>query len=477
MRIKISKRKRTEVENEEGQSEHEKQEKEAVPLNILDLDDKCLVQIFQYLHWQDLLHLHSVHKKFHRAIDCVISDASNNENLALNIYANQDDFYDDMKLIRQYFEMFGSRMKCLKLAVNMRHGAYKEFMMCQKELRELITIYCCKGNIIFLSFKNFLVSKEFLKGIKQLLLALDSLELCNSITNRNIRVWMKFVVACKKLKTIRFTTGDVYDLDFNLFGSIAKSQLETCQMNLQIKSCTKVDTFLPNHTLKYLNLGCYAYDPAILISFPHIEHLKYQIGQYSLQPIWRLTQLKKLELHGKLTPESLLLLRKFARRNNLELFSHQEDEKTVYLKDEQIELFANILPKMTNLRELKIFMDSTSVLYLHRLAHNLGNLHKAHFNVTHETELMVVTQMLLDFVKLTAKLTHLSLSLQGDGGYYQTLYNDIVVTRQLCGFNKVLRLKFFGCDEDAITSSEEQRKFVCYESKFVLCAFWISICN
>lgn len=475
------------------------------PDKITDLQTKCLIEIFKYLDYEDLYNLKQSHVAFDDAIEYTVRNGK--FKFTIPSFDKDEDYLEKFVKIKNFIQLFGTQIKYLNvISADGWVDVPRIIIKFRKQLTTLIKNYCSGGNVKHCSFEELPVSMRFVNQNLPLFKSLESLRFKFAIEHSDFEEFIKFAT---QLELNRFEmTLMRCDMRFNFFETIAASKFETCIVrilnndDMDDNDMDDDDDFSDedddeedddgdhsrrmrkpkvtnapistNLTIKYLDLGYFIYDPAVLVHFPNIEVLKYlEFSCKSLQPILLLTKLKNLELRYSIEcfDRMTSFLKKLSKENRLESLTLDDSYVHYRRGDEEYEdythvakKFVVILSKMTNLRELNVeTIFKLTSQFLPQIAKNLKNLQRFRLEPSrdddddiYDYDIVAIKSKVLEFVAEARNL------IQFEFGFdlktnIQRFYNDLVDIRRTQQSDKLLYIKIK--HGERISSSDEQSKY------------------
>lgn len=373
-------------------------------IKITDLNNDCLIQIFNHLDYPDLLNVRKANSAFHDAVESVCRLKKFEFNIKIPDL-------EHLKVLQAFLSLYGVAIKKSKIRISLHRDASLDDV-------NLVIASCSQANISHCSLNNLHLIREFLAKNSGFLKSLESL-------------------------TVHFS-GPLFEF--------LDTSIEVPE-NLTLKHLG----------LKVISLG----STAILEKFPNITHLEIELNKTnSLSPILHLNKLKYLKLHTYdfSTPQFNGFLLKLAQRNMLEsLWLLTSSHWTLEL--ETTRQIAHSFCQMTNLKELKLQTNLKLQPYFSKFCRSLVNLQSFQFLHCHvgnqtEEDKEQNFQMGLELVTKAKNLTFLCLH---PLHRYKAFYDKVVEIRSIQGNNEILFLQFVkGRHEDTtrISTSADQEKFV-----------------
>lgn len=439
---------------------------------ITDLNTDCLIKIFNWLEFSELLYLKRIHVAFDNAIQEICKTNSFKFKIDME---DEENVFKMIKLVDEFLLLFGDIMKKSKIVIiaDPENEDYEFFLRC---LNSLIANRCIGSNITSCKLYGFHLGKQFFKRHAAFFKSLESLNLIETkfIAPLNC-AWLLDLFTgtqMKKLNLVKVAGNENANPTRDLMGRIASSELEWCSMSFSNYETDFTLNVPENYTLKNLCLEGILFNPNLLDKFVNIEVLNISVNadfDMSLSSIHNLKHLKCLVLRNlRNIPEIVDLLSKLAENDILELltlkFSSLCDvvHPTMDLEYE----VAHHLCRMKNLQDL--FLETPLNLQRHfpvigfSLHHKLQSFsyqqRKFHNNNNdnndHDTE--EFCEMILELANAANKLTQLTLKPATSRYNFQKFINALVEIRQNQGNKKMLFVKL----PNGTTLSAEQERFV-----------------
>lgn len=415
----------------------------AKEFKLTDLNKWCLSKIFKHLDYEDLLSVKKASSAFDDALDSVISMAC----FELKTQSTTDEL----------LKHFGHKLHYLNIEIENETAEQKKTI--SRHYKTLIERYCSNGNIKNAVFRNLDLSKEFLKDNAKFFSSLEIL-----------------IVGFDNIDPDALEPSDI--INFNVFPSIAASQLKKCVIDAT--QCDPPKNFdyknsemSTNITMKHLDLGIYSFDLIYLSHFPNIEVLELTVfTRYSLEPIANMDKLKSLLLSFDICDfqNVLSVLQELAKKNSLKYLAlgHKPNNSigtyaaADYDKDEYS--LAITLNKMTGLKKLRLNTVHLLDRQLQQLGHKLKNLRKFDYGPSeaiHKIEVKPILSKFEKFVKVAKNLTNLIIDVKMDGPnpeQSQRFYDSIANIRRSQAADAVLHLWFPGTTD--VVETADQKEYV-----------------
>lgn len=369
-------------------------------LNIIDLNDNCLIAILRHLDPKDLFQLAKVHHQFYKPIGEVLA-TDKSKQVLLGGYQKLEKW----KNIKKFFRLFGDKIRNLRIDPSAAG-------LPPKKTEQLIWKYCRSGNIEICTIHLFHMRCGFIAKNLDFFKSLKSLELTEvwnynnndrKLHNLHLEQFVKAVSTLEKLKiddmvTIKWflpivalQTLQVLELP-RMWGARGididklpfNSSVTHLKLNIDGNSSQILEHFTSIHTLTLELLLIYPEDAQNLVPIPGDDTVAEVFDTATPKNVAAFTSVAKMIGLKDLTLKFQLFQKKYdsavksflqllAQSNRLERFSL--DFTLVYMQDD----FDEILPivcKMSNLRSLTLWLNSTSSLNLPlvELAINLKQL-------------------------------------------------------------------------------------------------------
>lgn len=426
-------------------------------IKIIDLNAECLIEIFKYLDYIDLLHLQKTHPAFDSAIEYIVKT----RHLPLKIDIRRKT--EDVTSIVEFLQLFGKQMKYLSIQIidslkqlvryNFTH--FDAIVDILPDLEQAIKNHCSGGNVKFCSLNLFELRREFLASNAKFFNELETLDVVNSINECDFPWFFDFVLASgvRKIKIIIYSG---FSVSYDIFQRIAASQLESCIINFNNCSDFSTDNVPVNSTLKHLNLGQFEYDSNILARcFPMIEHLYFEWislnTEYLLDPILNLTQMKHLQFRCSCVEFNQIatFFQTVAQRNHLETLSLKiwsvSDDDTHSNVEQSL---AEILCKMTNLVELTVDTDLILDQYLPVLGRSLRSLRRMNLKPAFLSKSIAeILPVIYGFLEINESLHCLTLAIEDILGFQEN-YSEQVRIQRMQGNNRPYQVTYIFCTHD-----------------------------
>lgn len=432
---------------------------------ITDLNEDCLINIFKYVHYNDLVNLNEVRSSFHAAIETVIS-TTKYFTFQPPIKASRENILNAFNQFKDFVQLFGGIINGIEIdlwTMCSRFCTYStpemdHFMFLNGEIEQFINELA--ANNVFIerwTFKGFKLRESLvvsnptwwhhvkhLKGESSLLpgdashlsnLQIDILWIFRSLPN------------LLTLKIIENSSQIVYpDL---ILQKIAESKLEEIVIITSFRhSIEELPSMAVNSTVKHIEIGFCDYSEqfsALPRYFTKLNTLKYIEVDRAVPTHWpmifQFPQIKHFGIYydGSYFNDSEFFA-EAARHNKLEsleisfyeFFSKKEDAEpgNAGMEAQEHSIVAEIC-KMTNLRKLCLLMDFKfkETLHLHQIAQHLINLREFHFYCESLLTNVRMQESILEFVSCATNLTKLCLvvddwdDLSEPVPFYQKLVN------------------------------------------------------
>lgn len=392
-------------------------------LNIFDLSDDCLAEIFKLLETKDFLELYKVHRRFHPAIKSAL------KKVFIDI-GSIDESQNDMEEIENFLDIFGNEIRNLSInALNLE----------PETVEYLIDRYCADGNVHHCRIDKYKIGKEFVKKNVKFFNSLKSLYIYDvKITVPAVKPFLRAIKKIKKLEVANFCK-----IDFYLLAKLSSMKAFETYESYACNNLTmaKIDKLPLLATVKKVTLNSSKLSGYLIEQFPNVENLTLVAMsdcESILSPVLRLKCLKKLALLFSARGVFRAIIAKLAESNTLEHLnicydtSHEDNETDVNA----------ILCKMTNLISLILSPVVPNSLKLPELAHNLKKLQR--FEIIHPNDNppdeCIDEAALFEFIRLAENLRSLKLDrfLLKDDLTYEQLYERFANIRQTQNSQHVL---------------------------------------
>jgi len=412
--------------------------------NIFDLNDNCLIQIFDHLDDVDLVKVKRIDKQsyFDSALRHVIKTSLFSFDLSCG---DENAYHPKMKRVFEFLELFGNYVT--KMSVDCE--VYLDFeevrpalSVMSAYLETLIERFCGQAQFQYCNFYSFQLRENFFKDNESKFKSLKELHIGGHSHAANYS-WIFDI--CKKLKVLKLHEVSEDDtIADDLLPKIVSSELEKIEFNIlegfpdaaiinKLPKNYTVRTIILDHLDKSTNL--------FLTRFPKLETLKFStISCFEgFQPSDLITQSPQIEHliigRGGYKNKSIRKLLLAAGRQN-KLKTLRLIEKNSFNDEILVDEGVEGLLKMTNLEHLTLSVSYKFGQHLNELSRRLKKLNQFEFQCKSDNAYTLDAQLkdqLLDFVKNAKKLTVVKFEFRLDGfdseGFYESLINNRTVQR------------------------------------------------
>ncbi|XP_058832873.1 uncharacterized protein LOC131690834 isoform X2 [Topomyia yanbarensis] len=363
---------------------------ESEEMNILHLNDDCLMMIFDQLDLQDLIALRKTCSRF--------------DGIACNIFKRYKLFDFDIELIeKKYLTMLDAKTLLSEVGSFIHHLsiARDRFSKPGARILNLIPRHC--PNLTELEIHDFKLTPKALKNLEVVFKSLVGLTLIDCGIDDKIDRSLKYA---KKLQRLDLSLNSELTGRFlKAVGNLKYLNLESCQ-NIQGKPFS---TFAEkNKTLEYLNINCCSRlttdaIKSIVTNMTELSHLVcnncYEgVDVSSMALIAKLPKLKKIQFKFNSISSIDQILQSLAEADHLE---HLDLSDGIFTSVDY-----NLLCGLTHLKELKLnYKLDFSDQHLLKLGAR-GNFVELHIaGCTSVTD-----KQLIDFIKTNPQLKLLDIS-------------------------------------------------------------------
>lgn len=396
-------------------------------LNIIHLNDFCLIEIFKYLSFGDLFELHKVDSRIHKAIGTVLYQK--------NVKVTIED--ENILQIQSFLKIFKGQVRNLELSVLSKSS--------KARAKILISLYCSDGVVEHFTSSYTIDSQflsEFIGKNKDFFKTLKTIEFHNGQMEDSILNMMFEQIPA--IQTMRFI--GIINTIIDFLPKLVRCQLHTFEgILLDILGNTANVENLPTiSSIKTLILSTTFSELTVLNCFPNVENLNLTVLNYdaefpnSLSIIKNLKNLKQLTLVlesvSKVELESFLSA--MADINKLDYLSLKLCQ---YVEKVNFETNLDILPilcKFTNLKSLCLNTSWQFKSSLITLATNLTQLNRLEikgdemkFNKKFEI-LGTVCGIVSNAKNLHSLSTQFSCDEKLTKHFYEQLYDEISTIRE-----------------------------------------------
>lgn len=395
-------------------------------LTILDLNDDCLLKIFKYLKFSDLLKLFQAHKHFYGAIG--------NALLTVRVILRFET-ETEAENIENFLKIFGDRVKTLEFSL--WPDGWKAAI-----LDEIVKNYCSNGNVSVCKLTDGLKAEKWFKAdfLKGNLAFFKSLEIL-SLRNIDLK-WSKMKLILKTAtKLIELNIqGNLSSFDANALAYIMSLPLKKLQMCYFKLNENEIHNLPLNTSVKDLSLIDDAVIPIISrfanldsLSIDHIHSNRLVLAEY-------LKRLKKLHLPTWITSAEWHHLQEFFKK--LADCDKLEELKVyvcgAYTPHDPVQLSSEVMMTLNKMINLKVLVLSGEFNlmkpHLSGLAGSLANLQKMEISLFPDVNNVEFETTVIDIVRGAKNLNVLiirNVFFDGVGNVnWNGLYDKLVAIRE-----------------------------------------------
>lgn len=441
-------------------------------LKLTDLNNDCLINVFNQLDHSDLLNVKKTHPTFSDAVDAVCRTTE----FEFTIDMKKDENYlQTIRLIDEFLLVYGNQIQASDMRI-ICEADKADYELVLNRLRALIADRCNTSNITHCSLFDYPFTPKILHQNERFFKALESLTFCNRTESTNY-TWLFDFLPTSNLKEFRAVVANQEPFFYELFAKIAASQLTLCRI-ISFPQIADVSMNIPiNHTLRRLYLHGVSFNPILFEQFPNIKDLSVFFcgdNQNLLAPVGGLNKLQRLNLEGHPAfPNFNAFLGEVAKKKALEMLTlsilanNQSAEEAAQNAHHMVTHFC----QMRNLKQLILKTNISFQCHFPQIGHSLIDLHTFvfrqlpvyhdhdHDGDTNNTDNEDRDQnflMGLELVKVAKNLSYIDIRIRREK--YQEFYNYLVEIRKSQGNKEILSVVLEEpCD---FVASVDQMQFV-----------------
>lgn len=391
--------------------------------NIVDLNDHCLSNIFEFLDSEDLYNLHKIHKRFNTAIGDVFAHGK------VEFWIDDESFEPQWEsFLKEFTELTNS--VCIYFEEHDVEEFFKKYRM---------------SNIRKCIFENIKVSSELVQNNQHFFAQLKWLMLSyNAIENESFQMILNNINQINVLK-ISDNIGYIENIS-SVIATITSYPLKSLRLHTTPNSTLnqeEIDKLPVNTSVKELFID--GKDIGLLKHFRGVEklYLLYKSLIVYTTPI-EVENLKDLELNFEgitQTGDLELILSDLVKRysNTLEKF---ELRLPFHNFNVDMKVVGDYIRKLSNLKDLWLSSKDSFRLSMLDFAQDLEQLENFYMFGYHKHFLDIgdFRSTLCAFVSFATNLRHIYLlaPTSTTEQFFQDLYNDLARLRKICGNNRQL---------------------------------------